>query len=318
MDGVRLISATRVGVDDLSRPVYQLRYNFPIGTFATQPTTVNKTFSFSQGRLLEPTFKGSALGGLEGDNDPVGSGGDISDLQKRKDLWLQSVARNPLLTPEQKAELSGLIDGYSGGLLGLNNMVSKYIESATATGPEIDPFNIDDLLAGLTGGGGGGGGGSIGPTYREPDARAVEDYVKGVLVSLTGTVDESLLSDGVAVFMRDHRRNFDSPGRDIDPQASVLEFIRNTNTYQEIHALRPESEDERTWISQRRAAGARGGLQQGLQEDFAITQATIGGDLPDVQDAGAVAQVQASGSTRGTTLETKIKNTAISLFNGVR
>lgn len=311
---VRLLQANRIGVDALSRPIYSLRYTSPFGTFA-DPKIFTRTFSFSQGKLLEPELRPSGLPPSED-----GGGTTVDALLQRKQSWISSVARNPLLNDQQKAQISAAIDGYSGGLLGLNSFASKLIQDATAqpAQPSGDPFNLDDFLNDLLGGGGGGGrGGAVGPTYVKPDERAVEDYVKGALVSLVGAVDPDQLSDGVAVYMRDHRRDFDTPGQQIDPTQSVLEYIRGTANYQEIHALRPESEDERSWVSNRRAAGARGGLQQGLQEDFAIQQATIGGDLPDVQDAAGVAQVQASGSTRGTLLEDKIRAATTNMMRTV-
>lgn len=167
------------------------------------------------------------------------------------------------------------------------------------------------------GGGGGGGGGAFGPQYRAPDRRLVESFVKGELVTLVGTVPEGTVDGLVNLYMKDHRRNFDSLAMEIDPGMSVREAIRNTDLYKNIHKNRPESQNEERWISDRRAAAAEGGLNVNLQEDFAIRQAQAAGDIPDVADAAGVAQFQATGNVAGTTMESKMKNAAVNLFRGV-
>lgn len=314
---VNLQGLRQVGTDELGRPIYEVRYERSYQGFAVENPIVTRTYSYSGGRLYEPALtSGLPPDTSTGTEEPASAG----DLQARKDLWLQSVYRNPLLNDQQRAQIAGLIDQYQGGLTGLNYAVKGWLDEATRTGPDSDELSLEDLFGDLLSGGSGSGRGrgSIGPIYRAPDKREVEDFVKGALVSLTGAVDDTLVADGVALYMRDHRRNFDSPSAEINPAQSVMEFIRKTPSYQEIHALRPETEDERSWISNRRQAAAAGGLNLGLQDDFAITQASIGGDLPDVKDAAAVAQVQASGSARGTPIEDKIRGAASALFRNVQ
>jgi hypothetical protein len=145
----------------------------------------------------------------------------------------------------------------------------------------------------------------------------VEDFVKGALTSLVGTVPDELVGGLVKTYMTDHRRNYDVENEEIDPSQSVILGIRATKEYRTIHQLRPDSEDERSWVASRRSAAQQGGLNQGDLENFAITQATVGGDLADVHEAAGVAQFQASGSMRGTSMEQKLRNVMTDTFAGV-
>ncbi len=211
------------------------------------------------------------------------------------------------------------------GLALLNRVAAmsdlRDVENAVANipgqGPLDDlftPFPVDDGGGGFSGGG---GGGFAGPVYRAPDRRNTQDLVKGMLVSLIGsgfTIYEEEFTD---LYMKEDRRNFDSATAAIDPATSVLEAIRNTEEYKTIHKLRPESTDERTWISDRIRAAEFGGLTESLQEEFAITQATVGGDIEDVQRAASVAQFQSSGQAEGG-LERKLRSVAEGLFSQVR
>jgi hypothetical protein len=97
---------------------------------------------------------------------------------------------------------------------------------------------------------------------------------------------------------------------------SVLELVRNTGEYQKIHKLRPKSVDERDWISQRAQEAQRGGLDTRQIEDFAIMQATAGGDLPDIADAAAQAQFQTSGQAPAI-LDNKFREVAQAMFSRV-
>ncbi len=115
------------------------------------------------------------------------------------------------------------------------------------------------------------------------------------MVSLVGRVSEGQADHLTDLFLREHRRNFDNPSREIDPAQSVVENIRKTGDYKRIHKLRPESVDERDWISERLRETVRGGLQTDQQEDFAIAQATAGGDVKDIAEAAATQQFQVSG-----------------------
>lgn len=163
-----------------------------------------------------------------------------------------------------------------------------------------------------------GGGGFAGPVYRAPDRRVVEDFVKGGLISLVGFLPDQLKIDQlVDVYLRDHRRNFDSPEQEIDPSQSILQAIRQSNEYKTIHQLRPDTVDERSWISDRRAAAAQGGLNLGEQEDFAIVQATAGGDVADVREAAAFTQLSRSGQAPDF-LNGLVRSVANNMFLGVR
>lgn len=315
---VTLIGAHRVGTDDRGFPIYKLTYQAALGGMSLDPKIHTRTYSYTQGKLIDPAVKGSAL-----PPDPVGDPritGDTSadDLQHRKDLWLSHVARNPNLTDAHRADLTRIIQDYDGGLLQLNNLVKRYIESATnAPPPDLGGgFEPEISLGG--GGGGGGGRGFTGPTYRAPDRRVVEDYVKGTMISLLGAIDETLLGQAVSVYMNDHRRNFDNPQQEIDPTMSVVEHIRNTEDYQQIHSQRPDSEDERQWVGKRLRAAEQGGLDVDEREGFARVQAAVGGRESDVVRAAAVQQTASSGSTRGTVLEDKVKQAASAIFQGVR
>ena len=178
--------------------------------------------------------------------------------------------------------------------------------------PELGPG--DPPHPGL-GGGGGGGGGFTGPEYVAPDRRVIEDYVKGVLVSLVGTVSNDL-ETLVDLYMDEDRKNFDTPNQQIDPGQSVLEAVRKTSGYQSIHKLRPDSEDERTWISDRRAAALRGGLNTGDLEQHAIRSAQLGANLGDVPFGAAVTQFGVSGQAPPL-LDTKFRRVAASMFGRV-
>ena len=173
---------------------------------------------------------------------------------------------------------------------------------------------LDDFISGL---GDGGGGGFAGPVYRAPDRRVVEDMVKGMMVSLIGQVNDGRVKSLTDIYMRDHRRNFDSMNAEIDPAQSVLENIRAGEDYRVAHAMRPESEDERTWISNRAMLAKRGGLNQEDVEGFAVTQATVGADEGDIIDAAASAQFAQTGSVAGTSLEERMKGAAMNMFRNV-
>jgi hypothetical protein len=179
---------------------------------------------------------------------------------------------------------------------------------------DTEGFNLDDLFGDLDLGGGGGG--FAGPVYRAPDERVVEDFVKGTLVSLVGTVPDYLVGPAVDTYMRDHRRNFDSETAEIDPAQSVLALVRSSVEYQSIHKLRPKSVDERDWIGERRQAAAQGGLTESKQEQFAIDQAIAGGDPADVVKAAAISQLQSSGKAPAL-LDNQFRQVAQAMFSGV-
>lgn len=311
-------SAHYLGRDATGRPIYKVRYTLDPGPVAARygrgaglhPVAITKTITFDGRSIREPNYE-SGLPDRGG-----ASGGSADDgLRAAKDKWLSQVSSLDLET-DQKSRLFSLIEGFRGSPLSLSNMVEQHLarRSVAVDAPVFDTGF--DPFAGI--GGGGFGSGITGPVYRAPDRRVIEDMARGVMTSLIGTVNEDYVDTLTDVYMKDHRRNFDSEGEEIDPGQSLLEAVRDTSEYQEVHALRPDSEDERNWVSSRRSAAAQGGLAQGQQEDFAIQQASIGGDLPDVRDAASAAQLQTSGSARGTVLEDKIRGVAQGMFTGVR
>ena len=193
------------------------------------------------------------------------------------------------------------------------------IEGFTNVIPPSLPGERDFLSdTGIDGGGGGGGGraGAVGPVYRAPDRRVIEDQIKGMLVSLLGTVDESLVQEFTNLHMKEDKRNWDSPTETIDPSMSVLEAVRNTSQYKSIHKLRPDSVDERQWISDRRSAALRGGLNTADLEQFAIGSAASGSNLGDVPFSAAVSQFGASG-VAPPLLDEKFRRVATSVFGRV-
>ncbi len=175
-------------------------------------------------------------------------------------------------------------------------------------------LGFDDLFG--SGSGRGSGSGAVGPVYRAPDRRTIEDQVTGQVVSLLGSVDDDLVQDFTNLFMKEDRRNFDSPDAQIDAGTSVIEAIRNTAVYKTIHKLRPDSVDERTWISRRRSAGESGGLAEGSLEEFGIDQATIGGRITEAAEAGAVKQfVNTNQAPR--LLQNQYKTAVADMFDGI-
>jgi hypothetical protein len=303
----RVIDSTQAGRDPLTgNPVYYVTALSPWGTMT------QRTFMVQDGRFVEPS---SFAPDLPTGEEP----GGISGLDTAKQQWVAWVTEmldNDSLTPAGAAGLISQIQNFNGTHTELNEWM-RFVENNTfGAFPDVSPvFGDPGLGLGFSGGG---GGGFSGPQYRAPDRRVVEDFVKGTMVSLVGTVLSGDLERIVDLYMNDHRRGFNSVSQDIDPQASVIEAIRSTPLYKQVHKLRPESQDERTWVSSRRSAAIQGGLDLPAQEGFAITQASAAGDLGDVAQAASVAQVQRSGAVRGTLLERTVGQVANSIFKQVR
>lgn len=316
-DNTYILGVWYIGRDDTGKPMYRVKYaSTPYPSNLVNMKNVNrmavtKTISFDGKTWLQPRIKKADTGGDRG---------NPAALQASKKFWLSWIGDayfNNVISRNTATGLRDLVNNWDGSYLDLNKQM-RFIEANQPVGPgntkARDDLPPDDADAGWWGGGGGG----FEPVYEAPDRRVVEDMVKGTFVSLVGTIpDEALVEQGVNLYMRDHRRDWDTPDREIDPSMSVLEYVRSTEQYQTIHELRPDSEDERSWISDRRAAAAQGGLNLGAQEDFAIEQASIGGDLQDVRTSAAMSQVQTSGSARGTSIEDRMKATATQMFRSV-
>lgn len=312
-----------LGRDKAGRPMYRITYTWyaPHDRARRFGTRVVKTLSYQGGKIYEPTLKD------KGTPDSGSSAGDQRQtdaaLDAAKDQWYTAISKSPH-SPHHKAQLRATVRNWKGSADALNNQMAKIFKPTW--GPLIVDVNEDPGgepefgfdFGGIGGGGGGGGGGFGGPEYVAPDRRVVEDMVKGALISLVGHIPEGQIKAIADIYMKDHRKNFDTVDREIDPAQSMLEAIRDTEEYRVTHAQRPEGEDERSWISNRRELAKRGGLNTGLLDDFAITQATVGGDEKDMADAAAVAQFEATGSVRGTTLEEKMRRTSRAMFQNVR
>lgn len=322
--GKKVIWAAYAGRDSAGNPIYRIRYQATARSGrgkATYTAIVNRTVALSGGKVISPFRDGNAFEG--GSNQP---GGDIA-LDKAKDRalsWLSSMYNDPRsgleISQGDFQSLVSQIQNWDRSASQLTLWMEKVIKPNLPFGhvAEEEFQDMEDDFGNWWDSIGGGGGGFAEPVYEAPDRRVIEDMAKGMMVSLLGAVAPDKVEEGVNIYMKDHRRNWDNESVEINPEQSLLEFIRGTEEYETIHALRPSSEDERSWVSDRRAAAQRGGLNTGLQEDFAIEQAQVGGDIQDVEDAAGVEQTLVSGTVRGTTLEAKMKNTVAHFLNGVR
>ncbi len=302
---------THIGSDIFGLPIYRISIQRGNSTFVQTWAMTGATQT-----LIKPTMS------IPGNQQPgQGAASEAVELQRAKDRWLTWLV-DPVnqISANERGNFARLINSWTGSAQELQDsmLLSSHNLPFGATG-ELQGGEFGDSLGigGLSFGGGGGGGGSFGPEYVKPDERVVQDFVTGTMVSLTGTVLDDEFDRIVAIYMTDHRRNFDSLDETIDPSQSVVEAVRSTEEYGRIHALRPDSADERTWISDRRKAAARGGLTEGKQEDFAIIQATVGGDIDDVEVAGSVAQLQTSGRATGI-IERRMRSVAEGIFGAVR
>ena len=294
------VKMTYAGKDKYGAVIYKFNYRVatmrsPSGMIATRTLAVNRdegVFGFS------PPNSAAGHAPITGVNDATLRAPDQS-LIDRAVIKINDLVERGLMSVEEGKLLIGQLPSMSNAAI--TTIISRGSSYANAPSViEVEPDGsaqgaLDDIFTGIDyGGGGGGGGGALEPIYRAPDKRVVEDIVKGSLISLVGVIPEHLLGPAVEVYMADDFRNWSSETEEINPQQSVLAFIRNTHEYQTVHKLRPKQLDEREWIAQRRQQGERGGLQTDLDQ-FAINQATVGGDLGDVERAAATQQFQKSG-----------------------
>ncbi len=298
---------THIGQDGRGLPMYRI-------SIQRGNTTIVQVWSMALLGLQKPFIGGTG----QGTSDQAVEAKSLRMAQSRWHLW----ATNPdnQISQNERNNFTRLINNWTGTAQELQDsmlIASKNLPFGATGELQGGEFGSTLGIGSLGGFGGGGGGGSFGPEYIKPDERVVQDFVTGTMVSLTGTVLDDEFDRIVAIYMTDHRRNFDSLDATIDPSQSVVEAVRSTEEYGRIHALRPDSADERTWISDRRKAAARGGLTEGRQEDFAITQATVGGDIDDVEVAGSVAQLQTSGKATGI-IERRMRSVAEGMFAAVR
>ena len=119
-----------------------------------------------------------------------------------------------------------------------------------------------------------GGRGAAGPTYVRPDERLVLQAIQGAQNSLVGESDEAAAQALVDGFYADDKANFNNKGQQIDPMAGVLDKIRATESYKQIHSARPSAVDETTWISSRVGKLMTAGISAPLAAELGISQAT--------------------------------------------
>lgn len=131
--------------------------------------------------------------------------------------------------------------------------------------------------------------------YQRPDDRLVRSAVEGAWDGLTGEIDGAGVNQAIKKFYRDDRANYDDQGQQIDPMESVLEIIRATSKYQEMHQLRGESTDERTWISSKVGRLLQAGVSTTLAQELGEAQAQVGAGTDTVQQAGEIATLTTSG-----------------------
>ncbi|HLE81842.1 MAG TPA: hypothetical protein VJA25_11170 [Dehalococcoidia bacterium] len=310
---VKSSSAFYMGKDNKGRSVYR------VALITNTGRRVNQVVSWDGRTIRPPNFSATAREGGIGPPDlSATSTTEAAALRRGKDNALAWIATNSArLAATDVTGMSRWIQGFSGDPQEFNRRwVFMRNNLPALTGVGVEDFAIDDSWMDGLFGGGGGGGGFAGPEYREPDRRVVEDFVKGSLVSLVGNIPSQYVNAFTDLFMKDHRRNFDSLDKEIDPQQSVIAAIRRTAEYKTIHNLRPQGVDERDWVSDRKSQAVQGGLNTGDIEDFAITQATVGADIGDVAEAAAFAQLQGSGQAPAF-LQSTFRNVATGIFAGV-
>jgi hypothetical protein len=140
------------------------------------------------------------------------------------------------------------------------------------------------------------GGGGARAQYVPPDQRLVEDAVKSMLVALAGRSDIGRVNTLTALYMSEDRRAFGRRDQEqIDPMEAVKAKIRSFEDYKAIHGLRPETEDEFTWVSQRRGALLRAGVTPSEAQELAIEQATVAATGEQTAQAGQVSEFQRTG-----------------------
>jgi len=147
------------------------------------------------------------------------------------------------------------------------------------------------------------GGGSSRPKYVAPDRRTVEEWVNDKMIILTGAKQ----AEGPALvdaWMKAHKNAFE--GKSIDPNAEVIERIRNSGEYQRIHGLRPDLADEDTWVSSRQNRLTQLGVGAKEAAARATGLAAAGTNLNDID----ISKVQLSRGRKDITLFSKLEKAA--------
>jgi hypothetical protein len=340
------VKMTYVGKDKYGNPMYRFTYKVPGGRVQGGTITQTRTMAIVNGGFVAPN---SVRANPNQIPEEAGPGEGPTQGSETRDRFIARVgelaAAGHLTSDQARQILSNATNWSDQAMANWMGLMSRMDEVPPPSVYEDTPEGsaegaLGDLYipglgggggGGYGGGGGGGGAGPVAPAYRAPDERVVTDFVKGTLVSMVGTIPEELVGPGVAKYMADHRAMFDAevkasmdqsaglPPKDykeIDPQQSVLEYVRSTREYQIIHKNRPKSADERTWISDRQEQALQGGLSTSRQENFAITQATAGGDVKDVAEAAGVAEFKATGQMP-TFLDNQVRNAITGMMSRV-
>jgi len=169
-------------------------------------------------------------------------------------------------------------------------MYQKYAEGRNAAGHRAFPqaqdaaqLELEAILKAYQDAINAAGRGGGGPRYQAPDRRAVDEAVENQMILLTGRIDPQLVSSITDDYMRDDRRRFE--GASVDPNQTLMERIRQTAEYEQIHEGRPDSAPENTWVSNQRNAFLQGGGTMHSAEQRGIDLATVGA-APTTESAG--------------------------------
>lgn len=129
-----------------------------------------------------------------------------------------------------------------------------------------------------------GSGRGSGRVYRMPDPEQVKDNVRTLVRRLIGRADDTQVNRWKDTFLAAHRYNFDNPSQYKDPQTAVLNGIRGTDAYKQIHAMRPDTVDEMVWLGRYSSAFEQVGLASDMVDDAAIDSAIGGVSVTNVAD----------------------------------
>ena len=141
----------------------------------------------------------------------------------------------------------------------------------------------------------GGGRGSSRAVYVRPDDNLVRGAIEGAWDGLTGTVPAAEVTRAIDLFYTKDRANYDNPGQQIDAMAAVLEVIRGTAKYKEMHQLRSESQDEGQWIRSKVSRLQQAGVSTPLAQELGEAQAQAGSGSDTVVQAGEIATLTQTG-----------------------
>ena len=276
------------GYDDEGKPMYRVYYQNPnTGIMQTEQVT------YSGGDVGVPTISRGPRPIAEPGSQQPFTGVSAYSLAPTIQTQLARLVQNERLFDEENYnQIYDTIVNWDGDRYALIRYTDYAIEqqyggSAPKGGAAVDNF---DPFAGLDF-----GGGFAAPVYKAPDKRVVRDFVKRELVQLLGADESTMRERLVDLYMKDHRRDWDSPSQTIEPGQSVIEAIRDSELYQQIHKLRPEEVEEHDWIMQRHVAALSGGLDVEEAQAFAVEQAIAGGDEEDVETAASYEQIRNSG-----------------------